>query len=86
MRVTIILAMVRRTVTIPDSLDERVRAQQREGESFSAAVARLLEEGLDERSLPSYVASAPGGTDDSIRIEEIMGEVFDQLEAWERGR
>lgn len=86
MNSTIILSMVRRTVTIPDQLDERVREAKREGESFSAAVARLLEDGLDERALPRYVASAPGGTDDSIRVEEIVRAAFDSLETYERRR
>ena len=74
--------MVRRTVTIPDHLDERVRDAKREDESFSAAVARLLENGLEGGGIPSYVGMIRGPgppTDDSLRVEEIMGEVLDEL-------
>jgi hypothetical protein len=79
MRTAIILTMVRRTVTIPDALDERVRNEQREGESFSAAVARLLANGLERQRVPSYVGSAAGTRDLSLRVEEVLGEVLDEI-------
>ena len=78
--------MVRRTVTIPDQLDERVREAKRDGESFSAAVARLLESGLEGKQVPSYVGmvSGPGPpTDDALRVEEIIGEIVEEAIAHE---
>ncbi len=72
--------MVRRTVTIPDNLDERVREAARDGESFSAAVARLLEDGLEGRHVPSYVGMVSGpGDNASLRVEEILGEIADEI-------
>lgn len=82
MSAAIILAMVRRTVTIPDQLDERVREARREGESFSAALARLAENGLEGKRVPGYVGMIRGDgppTDDSLRVEEIMDEILDEL-------
>lgn len=72
--------MVRRTVTIPDALDERVREAKEDGESFSAAVARLLETGLEGRRIPSYVGAGSAGPGDlSLRVEEVLGEVLDEI-------
>jgi hypothetical protein len=80
MRTAIILVMVRRTVTIPDQLDERVREAAHEGESFSAAVARLLEDGLEGRHVPSYVGMVSGpGDNASLRVEEILDAIADEL-------
>lgn len=86
MSLTIILPVVRRTVTLPETLDQRVRAAASTGESFSAAVARLLQTGLGAAA-PSYVGIADGGAgDDSRRVEELVGEVLDRAEREERSR
>lgn len=86
MRVTIILTVVRRTITLPEDLDRRIRASAEAGESFSAAVARLAERGLGPGALPSYAGVADGpADDDSLRVEELLGEILDRLEAEERG-
>lgn len=69
--------MVRRTITLPDHLDGRVRKNADEGESFSAAVSRLLEAGLDGKRVPSYVGLDTGGGDDvSLRVEELLAEHY----------
>ena len=77
MSVAIILSMVRRTITLPDSLDTQVRDSAQPDESFSAAVARLLEEGLATTTgRPDWIGSAAG--DDptiSMRVEEILDEI-----------
>ncbi len=70
--------MVRRTVNLPDSVDILVRELAEEGESFSAAVARLIEVGA--RSLrgskpPRYVASGEGPDDLGRRAEEYLREL-----------
>ena len=77
MRAGIILSVVRRTITLPDAVDSRVRDAAYEDESFSAAVARLLEEGLaTTEGRPDWIGSAR--SDDpsmSMRVEEILDEI-----------
>ena len=70
--------MVRRTVTLPEHVDRLVREHAREGESFSAAVARLLEDGLREAERPRlpYIGSGEGPPDLSTRAEEYLDELF----------
>lgn len=77
MRVTIILGMVRRTITLPGGLDSRIREAAYEDESFSAAVARLLEEGLKSTSdRPDWIGSFDSGDGTlSMRVEEILDEI-----------
>ncbi|CAN5198915.1 hypothetical protein BH24ACT23_BH24ACT23_11180 [soil metagenome] len=77
--------MVRRTITLPEQIDQRVRAQAREGESFSAAVARLLEGGMDSGSPLPYIGIAEGGPEDSLRVEAIVGRILDRVERREQG-
>lgn len=70
--------MVRKTVTLPESTVKLVRASAREGESFSAAVTRLIEEGArlaTEGKVPSYVGSGEGPGDLSQRVEEILAQL-----------
>jgi hypothetical protein len=67
--------MVRRTVSLPDAVDERVRAAAEEGESYSAAVARLLDAGLamnEGASRPAWVGSGEGPDDLGRRAEEYL--------------
>ena len=50
--------MARRTISLPDQTDELVRRMAHEGESFFAAVARLIEAGaksLEGRRSVSYL-------------------------------
>lgn len=67
--------MVRRTVSLPESVEERVRNAVEEEESFSAAVARLLEAGLQAsqgRHHPDWVGSGDGPDDLGRRAEEYL--------------
>lgn len=71
--------MVRKTITLPESTVELVHEIAREGESFSAAATRLIEEGarlLAERRAPSYVGSGEGPPDLSLRAEEYLREAL----------
>lgn len=67
--------MPRRTINLPDSVDSLVRALAHEGESFSAAVTRLIEAGassLGGRRRPSYVGSGDGPRDLGRRAEAYL--------------
>lgn len=79
MRVAIILRMVRRTITIPDEIENRVRSDSGESESFSATVARLLDEALANRSSESklaWIGSWDSGDPElAFRVEEVLAEL-----------
>lgn len=67
--------MVRRTVNLPESVDSLVREMAEEGESFSAAVARLIDSGaraLRSGKRPSYVASGTGPGDLGRKADEYL--------------
>jgi hypothetical protein len=69
--------MVRRTITLPESLDAEVREAAADGESFSAAVSRLLAAGLlAQRDRPSWIGSFDSG-DPTLahRVEEVLAEL-----------
>jgi hypothetical protein len=71
--------VARRTVNLPDHVEATVRELAREGESFSAAVARLLEEGA--RSIragrrPSYVGTGEGPEDLGRLAERYLEDIF----------
>ena len=72
--------MIRRTVSIPESVDGLVRDLAREGESYSAALARLVEEGarrLREGKRPLYVGAGGEGPEDlSENAEKYLEEIF----------
>ena len=64
---------------MPESVDAFVRESAREGESFSAAVTRLIEEGarlVAAGKVPSYVGTLDGPGDMGIRAEEYLREIF----------
>jgi hypothetical protein len=65
-------------VDLPDALERRVCSLQREGESFSAVVARLLEHGVRaaERK-PRYIGAGDGPTDLGRRAEEYLRELVE---------
>ena len=77
MSAAIILRMVRRTITLPDDLDARVRAAAGDGESFSAAVARLVEAGLaGDRAPLAWIGSGDSGDPElALRVEEVLAEL-----------
>jgi hypothetical protein len=69
--------MARRTIYLPDSTEARVRELAHEGESFSAAVARMIEAGarsLEGGKAPRYVAAGEGPEDLGIRAEDYLRE------------
>lgn len=71
--------MVRKTITLPETTVELVREIARDGESFSATVTRLIEEGarlLSESRVPSYVGSGDGPPDLSLRAEDYLREAL----------
>ena len=72
--------MPRRTIHIPESTDSLVRELAEEGESFSAAVTRLLEAGAAARAenrVPSYVGIASGPAEELGRNhEKYLKELF----------
>ena len=71
--------MVRRTVSLPESVDELVRARAQEGESFSAAVARLVRQAAAAergRKRPRYVGAGEGPTDLGRRAERYLRELI----------
>lgn len=77
--------MARRTVSLPENVDLTIRSiAERHGESYSATVARLVEEGARrtrERPLPDWVGSADFGPRDFSRhYERYMREAFELLE------
>jgi hypothetical protein len=71
--------VARRTIHIPDYLDREVREHAGEGESFSAAVTRLIEEGLRASGAgkaPSYVGTGAGPSDLGRNAEKYLREIF----------
>ena len=71
--------MVRKTITLPESTVRVVQESAYEGESFSATVTRLIEEGARlaaQGKVPSWVGSAEGTGDLSQRVEEILRELY----------
>lgn len=70
-------ALPRRTIYIPESAEELVRAHGREGESFSATIVRLAELGVreDEGNVPlDYIGAGSSGLPDlGINAEKYLG-------------
>jgi hypothetical protein len=77
MSVDIILSVVRRTITLPEDVEKRVRDAAGEDESFSAAVARLLEAGLSGQGKRlAWIGSGDSGDPDlAFRVEEVLAEL-----------
>lgn len=73
--------VARRTIYLPDSIEELVREHSLEGESFSSTIVRLVELGAldDERSSwPEWIGSGEGPGDLGINAEKYLG-----LKPWE---
>jgi hypothetical protein len=71
--------MPRRTIYLPESVDALVRANAADGESFSAAVARLIEAGArasGERRPPSYVGIGEGPEDLGRMAERYLRDLL----------
>lgn len=71
--------MPRRTIHITESTEALVRELAEDGESFSAAVTRLIEAGaaaVRGNRVPRYVGTGAGGPDDlGRRAEEYLREL-----------
>jgi hypothetical protein len=83
--------MARRTVSLPENVDRTIRSiSERRGDSYSATVARLVEEGArrtKERPMPDWIGSADFGPRDFARhYERYMQEAFDLLDKKYRAR
>ena len=68
--------MPRRTIYLPESVEELIHEHAREGESFSATVVRLLQLGAldnDRESWPDYIGSFEGPGDLGINAEKYLG-------------
>lgn len=72
--------MARRTVNLPDSVEAIAREQAADGESFSATVARLIEEAARARNelpAPGYVSSGEGPDDLGRAAERYLGQLIE---------
>ena len=71
--------MPRRTISLSESVDQLARSLASEGESFSATVARLIEEAARarRRRRPSWVGSAEGPEDLGIDAERYLRELVE---------
>lgn len=70
--------MARRTLNLPDYIEELVLQRAEKGESFSAAAARLIEAGaaaLKGRRRPRYVASGEGPEDLGELAEKYLRQI-----------
>lgn len=70
--------MVRRTITLPDGLDTRVREHAGDKEPFSAAITRLVEAGLESDPEPlAWIGSGQSDDPDlALQLEEVMEELL----------
>ncbi len=70
--------VVRRTVSLPEAVDETVRTAAAEGESYSRAAARLIEAGaraLGRGRRPAWIGSGRSGERDlGLRAEHYLRE------------
>lgn len=70
--------MRRRTLSLPDHVEQALRDNVQEGESVSAAAARLILAGIESRGRkkrPLYVASGKGPRDLGLNAEEYLREL-----------
>jgi hypothetical protein len=77
--------MARRTIYLPKDIEALALANARDGESFSATVARLIEaaalagEAGGERKYPDYVGSGEGPDDLGLNSEKYLKEIFEEF-------
>jgi hypothetical protein len=72
--------MARRTINLPDAIETIAREAASEGESFSATVSRLIQEGARATRgprRPSYVGSGEGPADLGLRVEHYLRELIE---------
>ncbi len=67
--------MVRRTISLPTSIDDKIRKIAEEEGSYSAAVARLVEEGVKrsgKSERPDWIGSFEGPADLSENLDKYI--------------
>jgi hypothetical protein len=72
--------MGRVTISLPQSVEDLARESSREGESFSATVARLIEQGArSERGArpPRYVGTGDGPEDLGVAAERYLTDLVE---------
>lgn len=70
--------MARRTIYLPESIEKLARESGREGESFSATVARLIEAGAEaggDAPLPDWMGAGEGPEDLSFNAEKYLAQM-----------
>ncbi len=71
--------MVRRTISLPASVDEKIRKVAEDEGSYSAAVVRLVEEGMKKSgkdALPDFIGSGEGPADLSENLDKYIREAI----------
>lgn len=72
--------MVRRTISLPEAVDETVKDCAERGEPYSRTVARLIESGaraLRGGRRPAWIGSGRSGLPDlGLRAEHYLREAF----------
>jgi hypothetical protein len=71
--------LARRTIYLPESIEALARSSAREGESFSATVARLIENGAQSSGRPSYVGVGEGPEDLGLAAEKHLVQIFEEF-------
>jgi hypothetical protein len=69
------IPVARRTINLPEPTEALVRELARDGESFSAAVSRLIEAGarsVQGARRPAYVAAGEGPDDLGRKAEDYL--------------
>lgn len=66
--------MVRRTVNLPDAVDALITQAAEDGESYSAAVTRLVESaaGRSTDAIPDWIGAGEGPGDLGRRAEDYL--------------
>lgn len=67
--------MPRRTISLPQSIEDLARQSATDGESFSATIARLIERGAraeGEANRPRYVGAGEGDRDLGKHAERYL--------------
>ncbi len=71
--------MVRRTISLPASVDEKIRKVAEDEGSYSAAVVRLVEQGIKKSGkdeLPDFIGSGEGPADLSENLDKYIREAI----------